>query len=252
MSAIPCTFLAIGLSAGLLSGLALAEESRPDAAVVELRATISEIVNTRSQASQERAEWASKKEEMSALLDLHSRELALLNEELEKAGQSAGGHEETKKAAAEELAALRTARRAASETVARNAPRMLELARRFPTPLADECENDISALKKWKTGDEPREGLQPLLSILGKAEQFNRRITRGTEVVEDHEVDVLYLGLARAFYANKNGRAGVGEPGTDGWSWQARPDIGGEVLKAFDTLDKKRPPGWVKLPVKLQ
>lgn len=243
-------FYVIILAGLLIAGLS-AQEAAPDPVVVELRETISKIVDTQSLASKERTDWQARKAEMEALLDLHRRELALLDEELEKAGQSAGGHDDGKQAAQADIEALRITRRAASEAAARNAPRMLTLAARFPAPLAAEAEVERLSLEAWQPGDEPREAIQAILGLISKAEQFNRRVTRSREVRDGREVDVLYLGLARAFYAGGGNLAGIGEPGPDGWIWSARPDIRGEVLKAFDTLDKRRPPALVELPVKI-
>jgi len=238
------------LPACLLAALPAGAQEAPDAAVVELRETISKIVDTQALESKERTDWEARKAEMAALLDLHRRELALLSEELELAGQSAGGHDETKLEA--ELEKLRATRRMASEEVARNAPRALVLAARFPAPLVQETELERTTLANWKPADEPREALQAMLGLVAKAEQFNRRISRSREVIERREVEVLYLGLTRAFYADRGGQAGIGAPGPDGWSWTPRPEIHSEVQKAFATLDKRRPPELVDLPVQIR
>ena len=228
-----------------------AAETAPDAEVVELRETISKIVDVKSQASKEASDWETRKAEMNELLGLHRRELELLDEELQKAGQSAGGYDETKQAAEKEIAGLKDARRATREAVARNQPRMLALAKNFPAPLRTDTEVERISLESWQAGDEPRDGLQAILGMIAKAEQFNRRITRAKEEREGREVEVLYLGLARAYYADRSGNAGTGEPGADGWSWTPRPELNDEVLNAFDQLDKKRPPALVELPVKI-
>ncbi|WP_193213853.1 DUF3450 family protein [Luteolibacter marinus] len=237
----------------LAAGLPLwAAESAPDAAVVELRETISKVVDVKSQTSAERLDWEARKAEMNELLGLHRRELQLLDEELSKAGQSAGGYDEQKQAAEAEIALLKQARRASREAVARNQPRMLALAKRFPAPLAGDTEIERIMLEAWKPGDEPRDGLQAILGMIAKAEQFNRRITRAKEERDGREVEVLYLGLAGAYYADRSGNAGTGEPAEEGWVWASRPELNGEVLNAFDQLDKKRPPALVELPVKIK
>lgn len=248
----PRLHLLPGLALAFLGSPLPAQESRPDAAVVELRETISRIVDTRALESKERSEWEARKNSMAALLDLHRRELALLDEELEKAGQSAGGYDEKKREAEAEIAALREARRAASEAVARNRDRALAFAKRFPAPLAEEAGAETVALENWKPGDEPRDGLQAILGLVSKAEQFNRRLTRSREERDGREAEVLYLGLAIAYYADRSGNAGTGVPGPDGWIWSGRNDLHGEIVKAFDQLDRKRPPHLVALPVKLQ
>jgi hypothetical protein len=226
-----------------------AEESTRDAVVIELRETISKIVDVQSQTSKELRDWESRKSAMDGLLEIHRRELSLLNEELEKSGQSAGGEDEAKQAAKAEIETLRAVRRDSTEAVARNIPRALAIAKRFPAPLLDECLPEITTLQNWKSGEEPREALQSILSVIEKAIRFNRRVTRNLEVRDGREVEVLYLGLARAYYADRSKNAGVGMPGTDGWIWTANPDLNSEILKAFEILDQKSPPARLKLPV---
>jgi hypothetical protein len=239
------------ISAMLVCGLAHGAESAPDAAVVELRETIAKIVDVKSQASAERLEWEGRKAEMAALLELHRKELALLDEELEKSGTSVPDEDDKRLAAEKELEALKSARRAAAETVAANRERAISLAGLFPQALAKEVELELTTLRAWKAGDEPRDGLQAILGLVAKAEQFNRRITRARELREGREVEVLYIGLAVGYYADRSGNAGVGFPGAAGWKWESRPELAGEVLKAFEELDRRRPPELVKLPVKI-
>ena len=252
----PVAPMAVGmrrfLIAAAMAPLLHAQESAPDARVVELRATISKIVDVKSQASEERSDWETRKAEMNELLGLHRRELELLNEELEKSGTSAGSEDTQRQETAAELEELKQARRTAGESVARNRDRALNLVANFPGPLAAEVETERVALESWKAGDEPRDGLQALLGLLTKAEQFNHRISRSKEERNGREVEVLYLGLACAYYADRSGNAGVGHPGDGGWVWESRPELDDEVLKAFDELDKKRPPELVELPVRLR
>ena len=75
----------------LLTGFTTYAEE-PDTSVAALRETISKIVDTQTLESKERTDWESRKAEFAALLELHRKEIALLAEELEKAGQSAPGH----------------------------------------------------------------------------------------------------------------------------------------------------------------
>lgn len=238
------TFLA------LLYSCITAMAAEPD--VTALRETISKIVDTQTLESTERTDWESRKAEFAALLELHRKEIALLDEELEKAGQSTPGHAESSDAMKAEIESLKETRRLAKEAVARNVPRAIALTKRFPDPLRKDCETEIAALTAWAAADEPREALQSILSVLAKAQQFDRRLTRTTEIRDGREVNVLYLGLARAFYADLKQGAGIGEPGADGWTWTARPEIRAELLAAFDTLDKKRPPSMVRLPMEIQ
>lgn len=241
------------LVASCLLGLPVlfAQETVPDAAVVELRATIGKIVDTQALRSKELSDWEARKGEMSELLGLQQRELALLTDELDKAGSSAGGYDEQKRAAESELEDLKEARRFVREAVARTKPRLLGILNRLPVPLLREIENERLMLEAWTPDDEARDGLQAMLGIVTKAETFNRRITRVEEVRDGREAEVLYLGLACAYYMDRSGNAGFGIPSADGWNWTAQPELRAELKKAFDQLDRKRPPEVVDLPVQI-
>jgi hypothetical protein len=233
-----------------LSGGVFADESA--VSLEELRTAISSIVEVQTQASKELRDWETRKAVMADLLDVHRREIELLSEELESSGRSAPGHAEAVAAASEEIAALRATRAKLTAAVERARPRVLALAQRFPRPLAAEVTSELASLSAWQTGDEPREALQPLLGVLAKASQFNRRISRSLEIVEDREVEVIYLGLARAFYADRSGVAGIGLPAANGWEWRADASINRRVLRAFEVLDQKRPPSRIELPLQIE
>lgn len=234
----------------LTPGLILAQSE--DADVVKLRETISKIVDVQTTESEERSEWKSRKAEFAALLELHARELKLLDEELAKAGNSASGHEEATAEMKSDIESLKKTRSLTSEAVARNIPRITEIAKRFPSPLRKEAETEIANLESWKPSDEPRDALRSILDVLAKAEQFNRRLTRTTEILEGREVEVLYLGLGQAFYMDLKDKAGIGQPGSTQWEWKSKPEIRAELTKALEALDKKRPPTMVTLPLEIR
>jgi|688.fasta_scaffold20999_8 hypothetical protein len=232
--------------------LSLIHAESEDAAVVELRETISKVVDIQTTESEERLNWKARKDEFAALLDLQTRELKLLDEELNKAGQSAPSHAEATEGIKTEIVALKQARSLATEAVSRNLPRVASLAKRFPQPLLKEAEIEIATLAAWKPTDEPRDALRSILALLAKAEQFNRRFTRTTEIRDGLEVKVLYLGLAQAYYMDLKDQAGIGQPGASGWEWKSKPEIRAELNAAFETLDKKRPPNMVTLPLEIR
>lgn len=223
-----------------------------DAAVAELRETISKIVDVQTLESEERLGWEARKAEMAALLELHQKEIALLDAELAEAGRSAPGHDGSTESLKYEIEDLKNSRRLASEAVARNVPRALEIASSLPSPLLAEMNVELTALRAWKPTEEPRQALRSILSLLGKAQQFNRRFTRSTQIIDSREAEILYLGLGCAFYADRKGNAGIGRPASGGWKWEARPALLPQIQSAFDTLDKKRPPAMVELPLRIQ
>ena len=63
---------------------AWAQEAAVDADVVELRETIAKIVDVKALAASERMAWEARKTEMAELLGLYGREMAMLDEELNR------------------------------------------------------------------------------------------------------------------------------------------------------------------------
>ena len=237
----------------ILLFLTLAAQAQDtDASVIELRETISKIVDVQTMESGERLGWEARKAEMAALLELHRKEIALLDGELAVAGQSAPGHQTSTEDLKSEIEALKASRRLATEAVARNVPRTLKIADSLPAPLLKELDPELSALRTWKASDEPREALRSILSLIGKSQQFNRRFTRSTETIAGREADILYLGLGCAFYSDGKENAGIGRPGPEGWTWKARPALLPQIRSAFDGIDKKSPPAMVELPLKIE
>lgn len=228
-----------------------AQESAPKAEVVELRATISKMVDVKARTSAELSEWETRKETMSELLELHQKELALLNEELELAGQSAKPFDEKKQEAQTAVEELKKLRQETSAVVTSEREKALRIIKMLPEPLKEELFLEIDKVKTWRPGDEPRVALQAILEVVSRAVQFNRRVTMGSEERGGEEVTVIYLGLARGYYVSPSGKAGVGDVTAEGWKWSERSELARTVQNAVDQLHEKRPPELVKLPLKV-
>jgi hypothetical protein len=177
--------------------------------------------------------------------------LELLADELDRAGGSADEYAARRDELRAEVEALKEVRDTVRQAVVRAKPRMLRVAGLFPQPLADETAADLRSLEQWQDHQEPRPALQAMLSMVGAAEQFHRRFTRSTELRGGREIEVLYLGLAAAYFRDGQDGAGVGRPGVDGWQWESRPELADPIRSAFDQLDKKRPPELVRLPLQI-
>ena len=227
-------------------------EAEREAQVAALRETISQWVEVEMRRSEERTAWQERKATMGELLEVHRRELALLDEELSQAGASAERYAEAREKLEGEIDALKRVRREIRAAVGPLKVRALALVKRFPGKLAREVEAQRYLLEDWTIDDEPRDAVRALLEIFSAAEQFHRRITRTVEVIDEREVEVIYLGLTRAYYADRRGHAGIGVLAKNGMRWEARPEIADEVVKALDQLDRKRPPELVKFPLKIE
>ena len=67
------------------------------------------------------------------------------------------------------------------------------------------------------------------------------------------EVDVLYLGLARAFaVSTDNAWAANGTPTGKGWHWETRENIADPVRRAISIYKREEPAAFVELPLAIR
>lgn len=219
------------------------------------RELIRQWVQTERLLSEEKNTWKVEKQRMQDLLDLYQKELKLLNEEIQKAGASAGLVDDRKGKLESELKAYRDAQRLLSDTLSRLLPRARSIITSLPTPLQEELTADVDFLNSPEAMAKPREVLKSMLAVLTSAGRFNRSITIAEETrkLSDGKkttVDVLYLGLARAYFTTSSGdTSGIGTPGKGGWEWQDKPELADDVRRAIAVYKKDEQPQLIQLPV---
>jgi hypothetical protein len=246
----------------LLSALPLVAQdvSKTESAVLKMdptvtRELIAQWVKTERLVSEEKNAWQVEKKQMQELLDLNQKELKLLDEEILKAGASAKTVDERKETYEKELKEYRASQRMLIETLSALLPRVRDLISRLPQPVRETIAADAKRLVSPSAMSEPREVLKSMIFIMTTAGKFNRTVTvvEETRVLSDEKkmtVDVVYLGLARAYYASGSGdTAGVGVPSKDGWVWQSRPELASDIRQAIAVYRKDRQPQLIRLPV---
>jgi len=223
----------------------------PDpAAVASLRETIAQWIETERLISEETKGWEGRKRSMEELLEVYQQELALLDEELAKAGQSAASFDAEKTKLESQITAQRAARGQVANAISKAKGQLLELSKLFPPPLLDTVAPDLEILRGWKETDEDvRVGLQGLLRVLEQANRFATHISRSREIRDGQELDVIYLGVACAYYVGANGTAGFGRPENGSWKWESRPDLRSRITQIAAQLDGDTQPRLITLPV---
>lgn len=223
------------------------------------RELIRQWVQTERAISEEKTSWQVEKQQMQDLLKIYKAELALLSEELDTTGGAAELIDANKEKLEGDLAQYREAKRILRSSMARLVPRMQVLAERLPVPLKEVLTKDIDFINMKEALDEPREVLKSIIAILNAAGNFNRTMTLAEETRslangKKMTVNVLYLGLCRAYYAADQGSlAGIGQPSPQGaWSWSEDEAIADQVRKTIAVYRKSEQPQIVDLPVQLQ
>lgn len=252
---------ALLLAAGLLSfsgpELLRAQSAPPapvppadPATVAVLRETIAQWIETERLISEETQGWVGRKAAMNELLEVYHQELVLLDEELAKAGQSAASFDTERTALQSRIAAQKAARTDTARAIATAREQLLELGRLFPPPLLETVSPDLEILKGWKGSEEDvRAALQALLRILEQAQRFASHISHAREIRDGRELEVVYLGVACAYYTGGAGIAGMGRPGKGGWQWEDRPDLALRIRLIVEQLAGDAPPRLLTLPV---
>ncbi len=220
--------------------------------IAKLQETISKHIDLQNANASEKADWETRKLEMEKLLELHLAELALLEEELSSSGNSAPSHDSEVSELSTKIADLKAARRLTSEAAASAVPRTLRLASYFPEPLRIEITEESEKLRSWHSDMDPRDTIQTIFGILEKAHQFNRKITRSSELIGKVNSDTIYLGLGIAYYRKPQGESGIGRPNKGGWTWEAIPEAQSEIDRALKIVDELSPPNTTQLPLQFE
>lgn len=241
----------------LLPGVARAA----DPTVLEAtRSTLAKWVETRQLISRTRADWQADKQVLEQTVGMFEGELASLTAQsgavatnsVEVARQRA----ETETAKAELEAGLALT----SRTLAPLEARLRRLTPVLPPPLLKTVQSLVDRLPEELNADAvpPLKRLQTVITLMNEVEKFNSMVTLSPELRQDPaggeiKVQVLYLGLAQAWFVDESGDfAGTGVPQAAGWVWTPRKDLGPRIKGVIAMYEEKQPAEFVALPVEIQ
>jgi len=228
---------------------------------VELaRQKIQKWVETRQVISKERSDWKVQKESLLSTKDLLNQELAEVEEKL--AGLS--GNEsaaETKRAElADEKDKLEAATGSVKGKIADLELKLKGMTKRFPEaflqqvdPLLRRIPEDPYHPGRATVG----ERLPNVVGIIQAASKFNATLHLFRETVEynGHEVqvDVLYWGMAIAYFVDQNNTyAGYKYPTDNGWVSEVKNEVAPQVRRIVDMYQRKNPNiEFVDVPVSI-
>ncbi|MEM6911959.1 MAG: DUF3450 family protein [Verrucomicrobiota bacterium] len=214
-----------------------------------------EWVQLRQTLSAEATEWQTESAHWQTLLELWDVEMDQLETLITEAGQAAVLEEERRSQLEASLAQARKEQATLRQVTARLTPRALTLVTRFPEPLRQELSAPVTELELLETSS--REQFRAIVEILTAAGDFHRQATIHTQTIELEgqplEVDVLYLGLARGWFATADGsQAGLTRPSAEGWSFESQPTLGPRVRQAMAVLKKETRPERIRLPLAIE
>ena len=256
-----------GISLGLL--LAVAGHSRPaaaaepgsgDAARFEAaRQWTIDWMRTREAINRTVRDWSDQRQSLELTTELLEKEIDSLDTRIAEIREAAATDQKRR----EELEGRLKERNGLIDYAARRLgdmeARLTAMTGRFPAVLREKIQ---PLTRKFPRTDAPSQipvsqRLQNLLTVFNEIEEFNAQFTVTPEMHSLNgaqvRVQVLYLGLAQAYYASPSGRlAGVGRPGADGWVWTPNNKIANQVARAIKVSRDETAPALVNMPVELQ
>ncbi len=227
--------------------------------IEETRLTLSKWIETQQIISKERNDWQQGKEILQGRIDLVGKEVSQLKDriaqseaavvESQKKRDDLTAQNAQLKEVGAQLATTVTQMEAQVQKLAKLAPegvatKLLPLLQRIP---ADANTTRVSAAERF----------QNVLGILNELNKANSEITIAYEIRQladgsSSEVQVIYVGLAQAYYLSPRGEAGIGKPTDNGWVWRPATDQAGAIFTALEIIQGKHPPEFVGLPISIQ
>ncbi len=248
-----------------------AAPARPEAAadktgkgdsVAEMKASreaLSKWVETQQILAKEKKDWQTGKEILNSRISLVKGEIEDVEKKMQEVSTAGAESVQKKGDITKEEATLREAAAAVATRTATLERDIKALMPRLPEPIKTKVEPLVARMPAdpEHTNVSVAERLQNVVGILNEVGKFNGEITLATEVRtladgKPSEVRTVYVGLAQAYYVSASGEAGIGRPGDQGWTWEPRKELAGDVQHVVEILQTKAKPAFVALPVSIE
>ncbi len=249
--------LRFGLAALLVgSSLPAQDETAVQREIENTREVIARYVQTRQAIARVSNEWKAYQELTQRRIDLYEREIAQLRQTIQTAEQETTQAEREIARIRGEIQILRDANAIVLQALPALETKLRELYQYFPTPLKNKVQRLVQQLGR---GRQASDRMAVLIGILNEVDKFNAefnfdRVEKTLNTGETRLVDVIYLGLAVAYYADEQGRiGGIGTPAEGNWKWEERNDLAPAIRQAIRFYQGEvKPALMVELPVEIQ
>lgn len=243
------------IAVSLIAGSIAAQEEAPQPDPLVVREKVREWVRTQQLISEEQSDWEAEKASLTDLNELRKKEITRLDEILAAAGDRATDAVEQKASLVAESESLKAARSEFSKTIDGLEAQVKALIPFLPAPLLEKVDESIALLEAT---DRPplQDRYRAVVALLREAVNFQNQFTLHSEMREiegqSREVQVLYLGLARAFYVDRGGvTAGIGTPTAEGWTWEEKNPLAPSIAETIAVYQKSAAPKLVQLPLQI-
>lgn len=236
----------------LVSPARAQEEPLPEAEVVQSQ--LEKWVETKQLISRERSGWQAEKAMLSDLNSIRRKEIAQLEEFITAAGERVAEIDRRRAEFIDEEKELKEWRKTLETKVDELEETIRPLLPRLPAPLREKVAESVNRLQSPDPSAPLQNRARDLLLVLQATLEFHSTLTLDGDIREidgeRREIDVLYLGLTQAWYADATGRyGGFGIATDNGWNWVEENRLARRIRKAIEIQQRTLPPEFVELPV---
>jgi len=235
------------------------DTAKPAPTLDETRLTLSKWIETQQIISKERNDWQQGKEILQGRIELVGKEVGILKDRIK---QSEAAVEESNKKRDELVAendALKASGAQLGEAVTLMEGQLRKLMKQMPEPVATKLAPLMQRMPTdpSNTRVTVAERFQNVLAVLSELNKANSELAISYEIRKfadgsSGEVQVIYIGLAQAYYISPRGDAGIGRPGEDGWTWTPAPEAASAILSTLEIIQGKESPAFVPLPITIK
>lgn len=243
-----------GLALGLISLPVLVQAQPAD--LDQTQTAVGQWVEVRGKISKAKNEWRAEKALIEQRIALYQSELDSLQKQMDDLVQNQQEGAGKRAELQERRESLERAQAVVEGQLGAFERQLLTLTEYFPVPLQDK----ISSL----LGRVPRDNraaarisasnrMATIVAILNEVDKFNNEVTVVPEIRDGRQVEVIYLGLGQAFYADIEGKhGGVGVPAKGKWEWTEQPELAPDIAHAVLVAQGKiKPAEYTALPLQV-
>jgi hypothetical protein len=232
-----------------------AEPPQPDSAgsLDETRLALSKWIQTQQLITKERKEWQQGKEILLGRVDLVQKEISDLEDQIKKAQETVDDAQKNRSDLQKQSDDLKSVEAQLTEAVVDLEAQVRGLNKQLPGPVQERVQPLVNRMPQdsTKAAVSVAERYQNVLGILNEINKANGEINIVYEVHGGSQVPTIYIGLARAYYANGKD-AGTSRITPNGWEWESSNNIATDVLKTLEIIQGRQTATFVPLPMKIQ
>ncbi len=217
---------------------------------------VSKLVDLKCQLGKEQEAWKEQEVWLKQEKELLLKEKGMLEREIADAKEEEGSVKIERAELLERKKVLQESLDRCLPAITRAEANLKKWHELLPSVLAKPLQKAFDRLGKAHERSIPKR-LQVILALFEEIERLGSGVHVVKETLEvspgrKQEMDVVYLGLTRAFAVSVDNKiAGISRPGKNGWKWDWRPEIAHNVRKAIDSYNSKEMAVFVHLPVKV-